>query len=92
MIWISNTHVGLTQVPFKSRCLLFLGGFDTDAALPPLSSAQGEKIVRMTKATTRWICPSAQSRRKVGPVRPASADTLARSLALSDRREEADRK
>lgn len=48
----------------------------TDIVFPSLCSTQGEKTVRTTKTTTLWICPSVQSRRKVGLICQARHPSL----------------
>lgn len=61
---------------------------DTDTICPPLVSIQAEKMVRMTKTTTLWICPSAQSRQKVKPSSVKhNIPVLTPSLEVSRRRD-----
>lgn len=74
-----RTHIGLTLVS-KMLSSIMQPFQDLTLTLSPLvSSVQAEKTVRMTKTTTRWICPSAQSHRKVGLIfqaRDASVNTF----------------
>lgn len=61
------------NVPLTCRSLFF----------PP----QGEKTVKMTKTTTRWICPSAPSRPKVGlRLRSPAASRFALWLRSEDKK------
>lgn len=47
--------------------VFYFPALDTKTLFPLPSPTQAGKTVRTTKITTRWICPSAQSRRKVRP-------------------------
>lgn len=72
------------------RCRLVLHnpgslGYRRWSNLSSFVPTQAKRMGRMTKTTTHWICPSAQSHLKVGRVRPPCNNPVWQKLPRTER-------